>query len=123
MLDLGCGTGLVARPFFDEPGSSHVVTGVDVTPQMTASAQSLPYARVITALAQDALAHELAGERFDVVLVCGMMEFVKYPVAFLQQVAQVLADGGLLGLAVPHKQTFALEKRFGILTHAFEPLD
>jgi|EP01043_Picozoa_sp_COSAG02_P003403 2-polyprenyl-3-methyl-5-hydroxy-6-metoxy-1,4-benzoquinol methylase len=123
VLDLGCGTGLVARPFFDEPGSSHVITGVDVTPQMTASAQSLPYARVLTAMAQDALANELAGELFDVVLVCGMMEFVKDPVAFLQQVVRALARGGLLGLAVPHKQTYALERRFGILTHALEPLD
>lgn len=62
VLDLGCGTGLVAKPFFDEPGSSHEVTGVDVTPAMTESARTLPYARVITATAQDALANELAGE-------------------------------------------------------------
>ena len=123
VLDLGCGTGLVAKPFFDEPGSSHEVTGVDVTPAMTESARSLPYSRVLTATAQDALANELAGERFDVVLVCGMMEFVDDPPPFLRQVAAALADGGLLGLAVPHKQTFALEKRFGILTHAFEPMD
>lgn len=42
VLDLGCGTGLVAKPFFDEPGPSHEVTGVDVTPAMTESARTLP---------------------------------------------------------------------------------
>ena len=123
VLDLGCGTGLVARPFFDEAGSSHQVTGVDVTPEMIASVQNLPYARLLTAMAQDALTNELSGEYFDVVLVCGMMEFVHDPPAFLKQVAQAMANGGLLGLAVPHKQSFAIEKHFGIVTHELEPME
>ena len=123
VLDLGCGTGLVARPFFQAASARFQVTGVDVTPEMTASCAKLPYARVLTATAQEALDGPLAGEVFDVVLVCGMMEFVEDPPPFLRQVASALADGGLLGLAVPHKQSFSLEKRFGILTHAFEPME
>ena len=123
ILDLGCGTGLVARAFF-EAGAQHEVIGVDATPEMTDCAAKLPYARVITAMAQDALSGELAGESFDVVLIVGMMEFIADPPAFLHRVvSSCLADGGMLAIAVPHKQSFALEKRFGILTHPFEPMD
>ena len=122
ILDLGCGTGLVARPFFDA-SATHDVTGVDVTPAMTESASKLPYRRVITATAQEALAGALRGERFDVVLLVGMMEFIEDPPPFVRTVAAALAEGGLLGLAVPHKQSFSLERRFGILTHPFEPME
>ena len=90
---------------------------------MTASAAKLPYKRVITATAQEALAGVLAGELFDVVLLVGMMEFIEDPPPFLRQVVGALAKGGVLGLAVPHKQPFQLERRFGILTHPFEPME
>ena len=63
-----------------------------------------------------------SGECFDVVLVCGMMEFVNDPPVFLKQVEKAIASGGLLGLAVPHKQSFAIEKHFGILTHELTPM-
>lgn len=67
VLDLGCGTGLLARAFFAD-SESHEVTGIDATPEMTAAAAKLPYTRIITARVQEALAGELAGEKFDVIL-------------------------------------------------------
>ena len=139
VLDLGCGTGLVARPFF-EAEEPHVVVGVDVTPEMTACAAQLPYERVVTATAQEALVGELAGETFDVVLVVGMMEFIEHPPSFLESCCAALKgyarndnrtsssgsssdnSPSYLALAVPHKQPFATELRFGILTHEWEPI-
>lgn len=67
ILDLGCGTGLLARPFFSD-SARHEVTGVDITPEMTAVAAELPYKRVLTTRVQEALAGDLAGEKFDVIL-------------------------------------------------------
>ena len=37
VLDVGCGTGLLARPFFAD-SDTHEVTGIDATPEMTAAA-------------------------------------------------------------------------------------
>ena len=104
-----CGTGLLARPFFSE-SEAHEVTGVDITPEMTAAAAALPYKRLITGRVQEVLSAELAGERFDVILLVGMLEFIEEPTAFVATVAAFLKQGGLLGVGAPEKQTFALEK-------------
>ena len=109
VLDLGCGTGLLARPFFSD-SEQHEVTGVDITPEMTAAAAELPYKRVITGRVQEVLAAELAGERFDVILLVGMLEFIEEPAAFVATVASFLKEGGLLGVGAPEKQPFALER-------------
>lgn len=53
----------------------------------------------------------------------GMLEFIEDPPALLTTVASFLSAGGLLGVGAPEKQSFALEKRFGILTHPFEPME
>jgi SAM-dependent methyltransferase len=104
-----CGTGLLARPFFSQ-SEAHEVTGVDITPEMTAAAAALPYKRLITGRAQEVLSAELAGERFDVILLVGMLEFIEEPAAFVAMVAAFLEEGGLLGVGAPEKQPFALEK-------------
>ena len=104
-----CGTGLLARPFFSE-SEAHEVTGVDITPEMTAAAAALPYKRLITGRVQEVLSAELAGERFDVILLVGMLEFIEEPTAFVATVAAFLNEGGLLGVGAPEKQPFALEK-------------
>jgi len=122
ILDVGCGTGLLARPFFSD-SKDHDVTGIDATPEMTAAASKLPYRRVITGRVQEALAGELSGEQFDVILLVGMLEFIEDPTSFVTTVASFLAEGGLLGIGAPHKQSFALERQFGILTHPFEPME
>ena len=122
ILDVGCGTGLLARPFFAD-SDQHEVTGIDATPEMTAAAGKLPYKRMITARVQEALAGELKGERFDVILIVGMLEFIEDPPSFMTTVASFLAEGGLLAVGAPQKQSFAFEKRFGILTHPFEPME
>ena len=81
-----CGTGLLARPFFSQ-SEAHEVTGVDITPEMTAAAAALPYKRLITGRAQEVLSAELAGERFDVILLVGMLEFIEEPAPFVARVA------------------------------------
>jgi predicted TPR repeat methyltransferase len=122
VLDVGCGTGLLARPFFAD-SDTHEVTGIDATPEMTAAASKLPYKRMITSRVQEALAGELKSETYDVILLVGMLEFIDDPPTFVTTVASFLAEGGLLAIGAPHKQSFALERKFGILTHPFEPME
>ena len=123
VLDLGCGTGLSSALFLD---NGHAVVGVDVSEQMIEQAREKgSYERLECCSVQEAVSR-LAGERFDVVVLIGVMEFIADPSAFLRSLVPLLGatDGGAtyLGIAVPETQPAELERRFEILTHEPEPM-
>lgn len=102
VLDVACGTGVVARAAAERVGHSGRVVGIDLNPGMIAVAQSLPGVdgAPIEWLERSALDLGLDDGSFDVVL-CqqGLQFFPDQPVA-LREMRRVLTGNGRLALSV-----------------------
>ncbi|HET8692179.1 MAG TPA: methyltransferase domain-containing protein [Steroidobacteraceae bacterium] len=98
VLDLACGTGIVARIAKERPGSPGALVGVDLNPQMLAVARRL--APAIDWREGDAGALPLRdGEAFDVVLCQQGFQFFPDIAAAARQAHRALAKGGRLGVS------------------------
>jgi len=101
VLDLACGTGIVARLAAKRMGAGLVV-GLDINPGMLAVAKSLPQhaGAAIEWREGSALEIPFADASFDVVLCqLGLQFFPNRPIA-LAEMWRVLAPGGRLALSV-----------------------
>jgi SAM-dependent methyltransferase len=98
VLDVACGTGVLARAAADRAGSGGSVVGLDLDPAMLAVAARLsPTLRWHRGRAE---ALPFANQSFDgVVSQFGLM-FVPDPVAALREMYRVLVPGGRLAVAV-----------------------
>jgi ubiquinone/menaquinone biosynthesis C-methylase UbiE len=94
ILDLGCGTGIIARLLRERLGGGARITGLDVSPPMIAKARSL--APELEWHEGNAMALPFADHAFDVVLCQQMLQFVPSPAAALREAKRVLAPGGRL---------------------------
>lgn len=102
VLDVACGTGIVARLASQQVGPNGAVAGLDVNPGM------LEVARSITQVDRPIEWHEssaedmpLPDEAFDVVLCQLSLQFMADKRAALQEIRRVLVPGGRLILNVP----------------------
>ncbi|GAA4023418.1 bifunctional 3-demethylubiquinone 3-O-methyltransferase/2-octaprenyl-6-hydroxy phenol methylase [Sphingomonas swuensis] len=98
-LDVGCGAGLLAEPLARL--GAHV-TGIDAAPELIEAAR--------THAGQSGLAiRYVAGEvgaldgTFDLVTALEVVEHVADPAAFVRQLADRLAPGGLLVMSTPNR--------------------
>jgi ubiquinone/menaquinone biosynthesis C-methylase UbiE len=99
VLDVACGTGVVARRAKGRLGETGTVVGVDVNPQMLAVARRV--APTIDWREGDAAALPLRkGEQFDVVLSQQGFQFFADRAAAARQVRRALVEGGRLGVSV-----------------------
>ncbi len=102
VLDIACGTGIVARTAARRLGSGGSVVGLDLSAPMLAAARSAAAAEGVTVEWREgsALQLPLADRAFDVVF-CqqGLQFFPDRPVA-LREMYRVLAPGGRLVLSV-----------------------
>lgn len=102
VLDLACGTGVVARAAAERVGSTGRVVGLDVNPAMLAVARSLPRGdgAAIEWCEASALEMPLPNDAFDVVL-CqqGLQQFPDRPSA-LAEIYRVLKPDGRLAACV-----------------------
>jgi ubiquinone/menaquinone biosynthesis C-methylase UbiE len=94
VLDLGCGTGIVARALRERLGGGAKLAGVDVSPKMIAKARSL--APDIEWHEGDALALPFADGSFDLVLCQQMLQFVPDRLKAVREMRRVLAPRGRL---------------------------
>lgn len=102
VLDVACGTGIVARLAAKEVGSSGAVVGVDINPGMLAIARAnAPTDLSIEWHQASAENISLPDETFDVVLCQLGLEFMPDKVAALTEMRRVLVPGGRLILNVP----------------------
>lgn len=92
VLDLGCGTGIVARVLRDRLGGGVRIAGVDVSAPMIAKARSL--APEIEWHEANAMALPFGPAAFDLILSQQMVQFVPDPLAALREARRVLAPGG-----------------------------
>jgi len=102
VLDVACGTGVVARLAAQKVGTTGRVTGLDLNPGMLAVARALrplPGAP-ITWVECSAVAMQLAHATFDVVLCQQGLQFFPDRSAALREMHRVLRPGGRLVLSV-----------------------
>ncbi|MBN2107985.1 MAG: methyltransferase domain-containing protein [Deltaproteobacteria bacterium] len=102
ILDVGCGTGVVARRAAEIPGVSGTIIGLDISPDMLAVARTAFIAgrASIDWIEGDAADMPFEDGRFDVVLCQFSFMFMADKAAALREMRRVLAPGGTLGLRV-----------------------
>lgn len=128
VIDIGCGTGVVARAAAVRTGSSASVTGTDVSREMLEAAARIAIEAglaEITWIECDAATLPLADAEFDVALCQQGLQFMPDKPGAMAEMARVLKPGGRLALSVwktrsPIGAAFAtvLDRRFGTGTTA-----
>jgi ubiquinone/menaquinone biosynthesis C-methylase UbiE len=94
ILDLGCGTGIVARLLRERLGGAARITGLDVSAPMIAKARTI--APELDWHEGNAMALPFPDASFDLVLCQQMLQFVPDPAIALSEVRRVLVPGGRL---------------------------
>lgn len=102
VLDVACGTGIVARLASEQVGATGTVAGLDVNPGMLAVARSAtPPGMPIEWHEASAEAMPLPEASFDVVLCQMGLQFMPDKQAALREMRRVVVRGGRLILNVP----------------------
>jgi len=98
VLDVGCGTGVLARAAVERVGDASLVCGVDLNDSMLHVARELTPA--IDWRQSDAAKLPFADESYNVVVSQFMLMFAPDPTAVLRELWRVLSTGGTLAVAV-----------------------
>jgi ubiquinone/menaquinone biosynthesis C-methylase UbiE len=101
VLDVGCGTGLVARLAAREVGQRGAVAGLDVNPQMLAVARRTADGAGIQWYETGAESIPIPDEAFDVVLCQLSLQFMTDKSAALSEMRRMLRPQGRALLTVP----------------------
>lgn len=103
VLDVACGTGVVARLAAQRVGPAGAVVGLDLNPGMLAVAAAAPHAAgtaAITWREAPATSMPFSDAAFDVVYCQAGLQFFPDRPAALREMHRVLAGGGRMGLMV-----------------------
>jgi ubiquinone/menaquinone biosynthesis C-methylase UbiE len=98
VLDIACGTGIVARAAHERVGKEGTVTGLDINPAMLAVARS--QTADVQFVRGSALALPFDDAAFDVVLCQFGLQFFPNRATALAEMRRVLTVGGRLGASV-----------------------
>ncbi len=103
VLDVGCGTGLIARRAAEIVGQDGSVAGLDLSPDMIAVARSAPASdgAPIEWYEDDATVLPFPDGSFDVVLCQMALMFIEDRLAALHEMHRVLAPGGRVLITTP----------------------
>lgn len=99
VLDVGCAAGYIARALV---GQGCVVVGVDNDEAAIEKAQDTLERTVVADLETADLVAELAGDRFEVIVLGDVLEHLTDPERLLRQATKLLAPGGYLVTSVPN---------------------
>jgi ubiquinone/menaquinone biosynthesis C-methylase UbiE len=94
ILDLGCGTGIVARLLRDRLGGATRIVGLDANPQMIATARRL--APELEWREANAMSLPFEDGAFELVMCQEMLQFVPDRAAAAREIRRVLEPGGRL---------------------------
>jgi ubiquinone/menaquinone biosynthesis C-methylase UbiE len=102
VLDLACGTGIIARQIAPIVGSAGRVVGIDISPDMLAVARSLPApsGAEVEWVQGNASELDFPPESFDLVVCQQGLQFFPDRAAAAKRVHRVLNDGGRAVIAV-----------------------
>ena len=107
VLDVACGTGVVARLAAERVGPSGTVAALDLNPAMLAVARSVPSSgAAIRWYETSAESIPLPDSAFDVVLCQLGLQFVADKSAALREMRRVLAPGGRVFVTTPPPNAF-----------------
>jgi ubiquinone/menaquinone biosynthesis C-methylase UbiE len=102
VLDMGCGTGLVARVIAQRAGFSGRITGIDLSPYLVAAAKRLAteegLAERLEFRAGDVRRLDFADETFDALVAHTLLSHVDDPLLVLNEAARVVKPGGMIGI-------------------------
>ena len=102
VLDLGCGTGVVARAVATTPGFAGRVTGIDVSPYLIEAATRLAKKEHIDQDVDfrtgDSQALHLADASYDAVIAHTLLSHVESPLAVLKEIFRIVRPGGMVGI-------------------------
>ena len=102
VLDLGCGTGVVARAIAARDGFTGTVTGIDLSDDFIAAAETFAADDGVSDRVQFAVgdAHQLdfRAACFDTVVAHTLVSHVRDPLAVLAEAARVVRPGGNLAV-------------------------
>lgn len=102
VLDVACGTGIVARLAAKKVGSGGYVAGLDANPGMLAVARKLPAGKTsVEWYEANAEAMPLPDDSFDAVFCQMGLQFMDDKVVALKEMRRVLVPGGRLILNLP----------------------
>jgi ubiquinone/menaquinone biosynthesis C-methylase UbiE len=102
VLDVACGTGVIARAAAPRVGPAGAVVGLDLNPPMLAVAAALPpvAGAAIAWQTGDVLALPFTDQSFDVIICQQGLQFFPDRSAALREMHRVLAPSGRVALAV-----------------------
>lgn len=100
VLDVACGTGIVARLARERIGAGTTLAGLDPDPGMLAVAREVAAGTGIEWHPSSAESMPVSDASFDVVLSQMGLQFVPDKIAAVQEIARVLAPGGRVALNV-----------------------
>jgi ubiquinone/menaquinone biosynthesis C-methylase UbiE len=101
VLDVACGTGVVARKAAERAGPEGHVVGIDLNPGMIAVARTLSSSGAsVKWIERSALDLDLPGESFDAVLCQQGLQFFPDKALAMREMERVLRRGGRLALSV-----------------------
>lgn len=102
VLDVACGTGVVARLAAQQVGPSGQVTGLDLNPGMIEAARAVPMPSGTSIIWQEGNANAMpfTDGTFDVVFCQLGLQFFPDRLAAVQEMHRVLVSGGRLALLV-----------------------
>jgi SAM-dependent methyltransferase len=100
-LDAGCGTGRALPMLRAAVGPAGTVVGVDLTPEMLATAAAYGRLAHATLVMADAGRLPLGPATIDAVLAAGLLPHLDDPAAALRELARVTSPGGRLVLFHP----------------------
>ena len=103
VLDVGCGTGLIARRAAEIVGATGSVAGIDVSPEMiaVAAARSEAGGTSVDWRSGDATALPFPDGSFDVVLCQMTLMFIEDRLRAVQEMHRVLSEGGRVLISTP----------------------
>jgi ubiquinone/menaquinone biosynthesis C-methylase UbiE len=103
VLDVACGTGVIARLAAEAVGPTGSVTGVDVAPDMieVAKATTVPAGAAIEWHVSDAASLSFADETYDVALCQMGLMFMEDRAGALAELRRVMKPGGRVAINTP----------------------
>ncbi|CAN5216801.1 bifunctional 3-demethylubiquinone 3-O-methyltransferase/2-octaprenyl-6-hydroxy phenol methylase [soil metagenome] len=99
-LDMGCGAGLLTEPLA-RLGAE--MTGIDAAPENIAAAKAHALQSRLTIDYRAGGADAIEGGSFDLITCMEVIEHVSDPAAFVADLADALAPGGLLIMSTPNR--------------------